>query len=65
MHVVAARAGDVVSGTASGGVAHPGVLQEWFGRQWWTSREVVLVAAAAILLPLVLRKRVGTSMRIV
>lgn len=55
----------MVSGTASGGVAHPGVLQEWFGRQWWTSREVVLVAAAAILLPLVLRKRVGTSMRIV
>ncbi|XP_008654556.1 amino acid transporter AVT6C isoform X1 [Zea mays] len=52
--------GDVVSGTASGGVAHPGVLQEWFGRQWWTSREVVLVAAAAILLPLVLRKRVDS-----
>ena len=53
--------GDVMSGAAGGGDdAHAGVLQEWFGRRWWTGREVVLVAAAAILLPLVLRKRVGT-----
>ena len=49
-----------MSGAASGGEAHAGVLQELFGRHWWTSWEVVLVAAAAILLPLVLRKRVGT-----
>lgn len=49
-----------MSGTASGGEAHTGVLQDWFGLHWWTSREVVLLAAAAILLPLVLRKRVGT-----
>jgi len=49
-----------MSGASSGGEAHSGVLQEWFGSHWWTSREVVLVAAAAILLPLVLRKRVGT-----
>jgi hypothetical protein len=53
-----------MSGAATGGVeAHSGVLQEWFGSHWWTSREVVLVAAAAILLPLVLRKRVGTYER--
>ena len=53
--------GDVMSGAAGGGDdAHAGELQEWFGRRWWTGREVVLVAAAAILLPLVLRKRVGT-----
>ena len=52
--------GDVMSGAAGGGDAHAEVLQEWFGRRWWTGREVVLVAAAAILLPLLLRKRVGT-----
>ncbi|KAL6616283.1 hypothetical protein ACP70R_038553 [Stipagrostis hirtigluma subsp. patula] len=50
--------GDVMSGAASGGDAHAGVLPEWFGHHWWTSREVVLVAAAAIVLPFVLRKRV-------
>jgi amino acid permease len=55
--------GDVMSGAAGGGGdAHAGVLQEWFGRHLWTAREVVLVAAAAILLPLVLRKRVGMYM---
>ncbi|KAL6853753.1 hypothetical protein ACP4OV_019782 [Aristida adscensionis] len=56
--------GDVMSGAAGGGGgggdAHAGVLPEWFGRHWWTSREVVLVAAAAIVLPLVLRKRVDS-----
>ncbi|GJN17307.1 hypothetical protein PR202_gb04364 [Eleusine coracana subsp. coracana] len=52
--------GDVMSGAAGGGDGHAGVLPEWFGRQWWTGREVVLVAAAVILLPLVLRKRVDS-----
>ncbi|KAG2592640.1 amino acid transporter AVT6C-like isoform X1 [Panicum virgatum] len=52
--------GDVMSGAAGGGDAHAGVLQEWFGRRWWTGREGVLVAAAAILLPLLLRKRVDS-----
>jgi amino acid permease len=52
--------GDVMSSAAGGGDAHAGVLREWFGRRWWTGREVVLVAAAAILLPLVLHERVGT-----
>ncbi|CAO2177721.1 unnamed protein product [Urochloa humidicola] len=51
--------GDVMSGAADGD-GHAGVLQEWFGRHWWTGREVVLAAAAAILLPLVLRKRVDS-----
>jgi sodium-coupled neutral amino acid transporter 2 len=55
------RAGDVMSGPASGGKGHAGVLPEWFGPHWWTGREAVLVAAAVILLPLVLQKRVGTS----
>ncbi|KAL5228483.1 hypothetical protein ABZP36_016748 [Zizania latifolia] len=52
--------GDVMSGTTSGEKTHAGVLPEWFGQQWWTGREVVLVAAAVILLPLVLRKRVDS-----
>ncbi|CAL4960693.1 unnamed protein product [Urochloa decumbens] len=55
--------GDVMSGAAGGGGdgdAHAGVLQEWFGRHWWTGREVVLVVVAVILLPLVLRKRVDS-----
>lgn len=52
-------AGDVMSGPASGGEVHAGVLTEWFGPHLWTGREAVLVAAAVILLPLVLRKRVG------
>ncbi|CAO1946436.1 unnamed protein product [Urochloa humidicola] len=52
---------DVLSGAADGGGdAHAGVLQEWFGRHWWTGREMVLVVVAAILLPLVLRKRVDS-----
>uniref|UniRef100_A0A0E0C9N4 Amino acid transporter transmembrane domain-containing protein n=1 Tax=Oryza meridionalis TaxID=40149 RepID=A0A0E0C9N4_9ORYZ len=52
--------GDVMSGTTSDGKAHDGVLTEWFGQQWWTGREAVLVAAAVLLLPLVLRKRVDS-----
>lgn len=53
-------AGDVMSGPASGGEVHAGVLTEWFGPHLWTGREAVLVAAAVILLPLVLRKRVDS-----
>jgi amino acid permease len=53
--------GDVMSGPVSGGKGHAGVLPEWFGPHWWTGREAVLVAAALILLPLVLQRRVGTS----
>lgn len=52
--------GDVMSGTTSDGKVHDGVLTEWFGQQWWTGREAVLVAAAVLLLPLVLRKRVDS-----
>nr|XP_051227048.1 amino acid transporter AVT6C-like isoform X2 [Lolium perenne] len=52
--------GDVMSGPASGGKGHAGVLPEWFGPHWWTGREAVLVAGAVILLPLVLQKRVDS-----
>uniref|UniRef100_A0A0D9V7B4 Amino acid transporter transmembrane domain-containing protein n=1 Tax=Leersia perrieri TaxID=77586 RepID=A0A0D9V7B4_9ORYZ len=53
-------AGDVMSGSVGGGDEHAGVLRELFGAQWWTAREIViLVTAVVVLLPLVLRRRVG------
>ncbi|CAH1443385.1 unnamed protein product [Lactuca virosa] len=35
--------GDVLSGTWSEGEHHLGVMQEWFGQQWWTTRSVLLL----------------------
>ncbi|KAF7038388.1 hypothetical protein CFC21_048581 [Triticum aestivum] len=53
--------GDVLSGSVDGGGEHAGVLQELFGPQWWTSREfVILATAVAVLLPLVLLRRVDS-----
>lgn len=53
-------AGDVMSGSVGGGDEHAGVLRELFGARWWTGREfVLLVTAAFVLLPLVLRRSVG------
>jgi hypothetical protein len=53
-------AGDVMSGSVEGGDDHAGVLRELFGVRWWTGREfVLLVTAVFVLLPLVLRRRVG------
>ncbi|KAJ1426307.1 Amino acid transporter, transmembrane domain [Sesbania bispinosa] len=41
------------------GEVHLGVLQQWFGIQWWTSREfALLVTLLLVLLPLVLYRRV-------
>ncbi|WVZ68349.1 hypothetical protein U9M48_017301 [Paspalum notatum var. saurae] len=58
--------GDVMSGSAGGGDEHAGVLQELFGAHWWTGREFVLfVTAVFVLLPLVLRRRVGICLSIV
>uniref|UniRef100_A0A6V7QSY1 Amino acid transporter transmembrane domain-containing protein n=1 Tax=Ananas comosus var. bracteatus TaxID=296719 RepID=A0A6V7QSY1_ANACO len=53
--------GDVLSGSVSGGETHAGVLQEWFGEQWWNGREVALLFIVVfVLLPLVLPKRVDS-----
>ncbi|CAL4924301.1 unnamed protein product [Urochloa decumbens] len=53
--------GDVMSGSAVGEDAHVGVLQELFGKRWWTTRvAVLLVTAVVILLPLVFRRRVDS-----
>ena len=49
-----------MSGSVGGGDEHAGVLRELFGARWWTGRQfVLLVAAVFVLLPLVLRRRVG------
>lgn len=51
--------GDVLSGSQPEGVVHLGILQKWFGIQWWNSREfALLVIVAFVLLPLVLLRRV-------
>jgi hypothetical protein len=50
----------VLSGSAGAGEEHAGVLGELFGARWWTGREfVILVTVVAVLLPLVLLRRVG------
>ncbi|GAU26926.1 hypothetical protein TSUD_05960 [Trifolium subterraneum] len=35
--------GDVFSGTWSEGVHFSGVLEEWFGQQWWSTRPILLL----------------------
>ncbi|KAL9226791.1 hypothetical protein vseg_002562 [Gypsophila vaccaria] len=53
--------GDVLTGSSSGGTVHTGILQEWFGYYWWTTREFsLLVVAILILLPLALLRRVDS-----
>ncbi|XP_023551708.1 amino acid transporter AVT6C [Cucurbita pepo subsp. pepo] len=53
--------GDVLSGNKEGEKMHSGVLQEWFGDQWWNAREFsILFTAVLILLPLVLFRRVDS-----
>ena len=52
--------GDVLSGKQGGGEVHLGILQQWFGVHWWTSREFALIVILVfVMLPLVLYKRVG------
>ncbi|XP_042381281.1 uncharacterized protein LOC121974337 isoform X2 [Zingiber officinale] len=55
--------GDVLSGSQSEGAAHAGILQEWFGEQWWTARVAAqLVAVVIVILPLVLLRRVASRL---
>ncbi|KAJ0045340.1 hypothetical protein Pint_06620 [Pistacia integerrima] len=50
---------DVLSGNQPGGLAHLGVLQEWFGIHWWNSRAFsLLFIVVFVMLPLVLLRRV-------
>jgi sodium-coupled neutral amino acid transporter 2 len=53
--------GDVLSGTSSSGVHHSGVLEGWFGDQWWNGRTVVLtVTTLCIFAPLACFKRIDS-----
>ncbi|KAG0488747.1 hypothetical protein HPP92_007404 [Vanilla planifolia] len=53
--------GDVLSGNGSEGAAHLGVLQEWFGEQWWTARSAAIpLTVVVVMLPLVLLRRVDS-----
>ncbi|KAK4602777.1 hypothetical protein RGQ29_011683 [Quercus rubra] len=53
--------GDVLSGTSSSGVHHAGVLEGWFGDQWWNGRAVVLsVTTVCIFAPLACFKRIDS-----
>ncbi|XP_027335019.1 amino acid transporter AVT6C-like isoform X1 [Abrus precatorius] len=50
---------DVLSGKHDGDEVHLGILQQWFGIQWWNSREIALLFTLVfVMLPLVLYKRV-------
>ncbi|KAL0922524.1 hypothetical protein M5K25_006514 [Dendrobium thyrsiflorum] len=53
--------GDVLSGNRSEGTVHVGVLQEWFGEDWWTVRSsAIAITVVAVMLPLVLLRRVDS-----
>ncbi|KAI3891778.1 hypothetical protein MKX03_020916 [Papaver bracteatum] len=51
--------GDVLCGSGSNESMHSGMLQEWFGLQWWNTRSfAILFTVIFVMLPLVLLKRV-------
>ncbi|PIN19515.1 Amino acid transporter protein [Handroanthus impetiginosus] len=53
--------GDVLSGSSSSGVHHPGVLESWFGKHWWNARFFVLVMTTlCVLTPLACFKRIDS-----
>ncbi|XP_071916115.1 amino acid transporter AVT6A-like [Coffea arabica] len=53
--------GDVLSGSTSAGIHHPGVLEGWFGAHWWNGRFfVLLVTTLAIFAPLASLKRIDS-----
>ncbi|KAF5740086.1 Amino acid transporter [Tripterygium wilfordii] len=53
--------GDVLSGTGSGGVHHSGLMEEWFGQHWWTSRSSLLLPTTLfVFAPLISFKRVDS-----
>ncbi|XP_068657323.1 amino acid transporter AVT6A-like [Aristolochia californica] len=53
--------GDVLSGTSSDGTHHPGVLEGWFGQQWWTRRSfILLLTTLFVFSPLISLKRLDS-----
>lgn len=52
--------GDVLSGTWLGKVHHLGVVEEWFGQHWWSTRYfLLLLTTLFVFTPLISFKRVG------
>ncbi|KAF7817413.1 amino acid transporter AVT6A-like [Senna tora] len=53
--------GDVLSGTWSEGVHYSGLIEEWFGQRWWSSRSLLLLLTTLLVfLPLISFKRVDS-----
>lgn len=53
--------GDVLSGTWLDGAHHSGVMEEWYGQHWWTSRSILmLLTTLFVLAPLISFKRVDS-----
>ncbi|KAI8005445.1 Amino acid transporter AVT6A [Camellia lanceoleosa] len=53
--------GDVLSGTWSDGIHYSGVMEEWFGRQWWDKRSVLLLLTTILVFaPLISFKRLDS-----
>ncbi|XP_030454479.2 amino acid transporter AVT6A-like [Syzygium oleosum] len=53
--------GDVLSGTWSNWVHHTGVMEEWLGQHWWTSRAFLLLSTTLLVFaPLISFKRVDS-----
>ncbi|XP_074308377.1 amino acid transporter AVT6A-like [Silene latifolia] len=53
--------GDVLSGTSSSGMHHAGVLEGWFGSQWWNGRLIVLlITTLCVFAPLACFKRIDS-----
>ncbi|KAL1810492.1 hypothetical protein DCAR_0730195 [Daucus carota subsp. sativus] len=53
--------GDVLSGTTADGVHHAGVLEGWFGVQWWNARTIVLlITTLVVFVPLACLKRIDS-----
>ncbi|KAH1057725.1 hypothetical protein J1N35_035790 [Gossypium stocksii] len=53
--------GDVLSGTSVDGFHHSGVVEEWFGQHWWTTRSALLLFITFfVFAPLISFKRVDS-----
>ncbi|KAL8154061.1 hypothetical protein V2J09_011821 [Rumex salicifolius] len=53
--------GDVLAGTWAEGIHHTGVMEEWFGHSWWTTRFLLLLLTTVFVFgPLISFKRVDS-----
>ncbi|KAB2093295.1 hypothetical protein ERO13_A02G080000v2 [Gossypium hirsutum] len=53
--------GDVLSGTWEDGFHHKGVMEEWFGEHWWTTRSALLMFTTLfVFAPFISFKRVDS-----